>query len=563
MRRVRRMLGPLALFTLLTAVMTWPQAARLGSQATDHPDVYFNMWRFGWIAHALATSPGHILDGNIFYPEKRTLTFSDAMPVEAALAVPMLWAGVPPVLVHNLMLLGGIVLSALGIYVLARRLTGSAAAGITAGVVFAFAPYRFEHYMHMELQWTVWIPWAFWALHRTIEKGRPRDGALTGLFVALQFLSSIYYGVFLAVLLPVVAGLFLCSLRGERLKRTVLSLAGGGILAGALIAPYALEYAQTAKATGLRPEEQVLMFSAKPSSYTIATDTNFLYGAWRPSKGRPERRLFPGILPVLLAVTGLLLRQPAQAALAYLVALALAFEMSLGLYGYTFSFLYRHVGAFGGLRAPARLGVYVLFFLGLLAAWGHAALEAALAGPERRARRLRSAALATIITVALMAEYWVAPLRLVSYPNRAPQLYTWLSRQVPGVVADLPVVSSTQTLPGEDPRYAYLSTFHWLPSINGYSGFYPPSYLSRIEPLIHLSVRCRYQDAQTGRCALRDRAHRGLPGRGGAVVVVRPGSRRQLQATRQFSRRAGLGHRLPGPIERGIEVAPLLDRRNP
>ncbi|MEO8521095.1 MAG: hypothetical protein ABI603_07020 [Acidobacteriota bacterium] len=480
---LRRALGPLLLFVVLTAAMTWPQVARLGTEATDHPDVYFNMWRFGWIAHAVATNPPRVLDANIFYPEKRTLTFSDAMPVEAVFAVPMLWAGVPPVLVHNLMLLGAIVFSALGIYVLARRLTLSAAAGITAGVIFAFAPYRFEHYMHMELQWTVWIPWAFWALHRTIETGRRRDGALTGLFIALQFLSSIYYGVFLAVLLPVVAALLLSGLRGERLRKSVIALAGGALLAGVLVAPYALEYARTAKATGFRPEEQVLMFSAKPSSYTVATDTNFLYGAWRPSKGRPERRLFPGILPLLLAVVGLLLRRPSRAAVSYLIALALAFEMSLGLYGYSFTFLYEHIPAFGGLRAPARVGVFVLFFLGLLAAWGHAALERIVAGPEGRGRRGRQAALAGVLGAILVAEYWVAPLPLVPYPNKAPQLYTWLAQQPSGVVADLPVVSSTRTLPGEDPRYAYLSTFHWMPSINGYSGYYPPSYLNRIEPL--------------------------------------------------------------------------------
>lgn len=33
----------LALFTLLTVVMTWPQARQLATHATDHQDVYFNM----------------------------------------------------------------------------------------------------------------------------------------------------------------------------------------------------------------------------------------------------------------------------------------------------------------------------------------------------------------------------------------------------------------------------------------------------------------------------------------------------------------------------------------
>jgi hypothetical protein len=481
--RTARLLAPVALFALLTAAMTWPQVTRLGTAAVEHQDVYFNMWRFGWAAHAIATSPSHLLDGNIFYPERRTLTFSDAMPVEAALAAPLLWAGTPPVLVHNLLLLAGIVFSGAGMFVLARRLTGSAGAGVTAGVVFAFAPYRFEHYMHMELQWTVWMPWAFWALHRTLETGRRRDGALVGLFVALQFLSSIYYGTFLAALLGLVGLLLLLTIHGPRLRQSVMALAIGGALAFVLVAPYAVEYAITQKSAGGRPEDQVLMFSAKPTSYTVATDTNLLYGARSAPRGRPERRQFTGILAVLLAVAGLLLRPPSEQAIVYLLGLVAAFELSLGLYGYSYPPLYHHVPIFDGLRAPARFGIFVIFFLGLLAAYGHAVIEEAVRGRlAQRSRRLMADVLAAAICAVLMLEYWVAPLPLVRYPNVAPQLYAWLAQQPRGVVAELPLAPAN-SLPGEDPRFAYLSTFHWMPTINGYSGYYPPSYLERVHTL--------------------------------------------------------------------------------
>jgi hypothetical protein len=35
-------------------------------------------------------------------------------------------------------------------------------------------------------------------------------------------------------------------------------------------------------------------------------------------------------------------------------------------------------------------------------------------------------------------------------------------------------------LPGSDAQYAYTSTFHWKPLVNGYSGYYPPTYLTRL-----------------------------------------------------------------------------------
>ena len=463
------------LFAALTVVMTWPQAARLATSAAGHQDVFFNMWRFAWVAHAMAAAPLHVLDGNIFYPEPRALTFSDAMLVEASIAAPLLWVGIPQVLVHNLLLLAGIVLSAAGIAMLAGSLTGSRAAGITAGIVFAFAPYRFEHYMHMELQWTVWIPWAFWALHRTFETGSRRHAGLIGTFVALQFLSSIYYGVFLATLLGLCAALLLCATRQDQLKTRLAALGIAAATAAMLIAPYAMPYAATKDRVGPRPEEQAVTFSARPSSYLVATDTNYLYGQRSTRRGRPERRLFPGVLPVLLSVTGLLLRRPSVGAMVYLLAMVAAFEMSLGFYGYTFPILYHHVPGFDALRAPARLGIFVVFFLAVLAAYGHAALESAL--PVRA----RWALLVTISSV-LLLEYWVAPLRLTPVPSEPPPLYAWLATQPRGLVTEFPMPTA-DTLPGNEPRYAYMSTFHWMPMSNGYSGYYPPSYLTRLERL--------------------------------------------------------------------------------
>ncbi len=119
-----------------------------------------------------------------------------------------------------------------------------------AGIIFAFAPYRFDHYMHMELQWTIWVPWALWAVHRTIESGRLLHGLQAGLFVALQMLSSVYYGVFLATLLPLVAGLLLLSLPRSQALRAFGALALGGVAAAIICSLYALPYLAAGTAGG-------------------------------------------------------------------------------------------------------------------------------------------------------------------------------------------------------------------------------------------------------------------------------------------------------------------------
>jgi hypothetical protein len=459
--------GVTLLVAAMIVFMTWPQVATLATHAYDHYDVYFNLWRLGWVQRALTTAPARLFDGNIFYPEPRALTFSDAMIVEGVIGTPLAMIGLPPVLVHNLLLLGAILASAVGMFVLVRHLTGSAGAGVAAAVIFAFAPYRFDHFMHMELQWTVWMPWAFWALHRTFEHGFWRDGLLTGLFVSLQMLSSIYYGVFLVLLLGLVTLLLLLATPRGQLVRSFSRLVPAAVVVFLLCGVYALPYVATRAEVGDRGMNEVSMFSARPSSYLVATPDNIVYGKAFASRGRTERRLFPGLLAVTLAIVGLFSGRGPTVTIAYLLALVLAFELSLGLSGYSYRFLLNHVSMFGGFRALARLGIFVVFFVAVLAGYGYSAIADAQRTVGRRI-------LFAVVVGALLMEYRVRPLKLVPYANDAPPLYAWLAEQPRGVVAELP-------LGDFDPEISYFSTFHWQPIVNGYSGYKPASYLSRLE----------------------------------------------------------------------------------
>jgi len=114
-------------------------------------------------------------------------------------------------------------------------------------------------------------------------------------------------------------------------------------------------------------------------------------------------------------------------------------------------------------------------FLAVLAAYGYQALAAG------RSRAFKYGLLA-VCSIALLVEYRVT-LNLVPFTNKAPEIYRLLASQPKGVVAEFPVPRSL-SLPGADAGYAYLSTFHWFPIVNGYSGIYPPSYLARLDRLV-------------------------------------------------------------------------------
>ena len=469
--RVREAAAVLAVFVALTSGMMWQQVRHIGDSAVPHQDVYFNMWRLQWVAHALATSPKDLFNGNIFYPEPRTLTFSDAMLVEGVIAAPLSWLGVRPVLIHNLMLLGAIVMSSVGMFALVRYLTGSRGAGLLAGTIFGFAPYRFEHIMHMELQWIMWTPLAFLAMHRTFDSGRIRDGLATGAAMALQMLSSIYYGVFLATLLTASGILLLVGERWTHVRRATIPFVGGAVVAASVVILYAQPYLAARDRVGERPAAEVRMFAARPADYLVAPPTNWLYGRALDSRGGPERRLFPGAVPFLLAIAGVLLRPPSRVGIVYFLMFVAAFEASLGFRGYSYTFLYEHIAAFHGLRAPARLGIFVVFSLAVLAGFGYTWLAAALRA------RARLVLLVMLLTAMLIEDF--TPVPLVTYPNTAPPVYRLLAHQPWGVVAEFPM-PKVDSLPGSDPKYTYLSVFHWKPIVNGYSGFYPPSYIRRI-----------------------------------------------------------------------------------
>ncbi len=157
------------LFLGLTLAMTWPQAQHLSSRVHDSDDSLLSIWRLSWVAHILPLSPLDLLNGNIFHPETRTLAYSDAVLLQGFAAAPLIWSGLSPIAVYNGLLLLSIALSGWAMWLYATRVTGNAWAGVLAGIAFAFVPFRFDHFMHLEMQATFFLPLTLLGLERTLE----------------------------------------------------------------------------------------------------------------------------------------------------------------------------------------------------------------------------------------------------------------------------------------------------------------------------------------------------------------------------------------------------------
>ena len=461
----RPLLTAVAMLAVLTVIITWPVALHLGTRVPGHDDPLFSIWRLAWVAHALPHDPRDLFDANIFYPHLRTLAYSDAMLFEGIVAAPLLWPGINQVLVYNLMFLAGIVSSGAGMFVLVRYLTRDIGAALVSAVIFTLAPYRIEHFIHLELQWTVWMPLALWAVHRTFDEGGFKNGALTGLFLWLQIIWCVYYGAFLGVIVSALALLLMAS-RPEQARRAIGPLCLGALVATVLTLPYALPYLAATRELGPRPSGEVLMFSADWGSYLAAPHQNWLWGWTAWGYGGNERHLFPGVASVLLAIAGLAWK-PRRLVWIYAALTLLAVDLSLGLNGALYRWLYDHTFAFRGFRAPARFAILACCAMSVLAGFGYRLLQQLLAATTVRR------ALLTTVLVAVVMESGSSPLELAAQPTAIPPVYRFLQTVSPSVILELPARDY-------EPTYMFWSTYHWHWLLNGYSGYTPGDHLDNM-----------------------------------------------------------------------------------
>jgi hypothetical protein len=462
-------LGATVFALVLGAFVTWPQAVHMTGSVFRHHDPYFSIWRLAWIAHALATSPRHLFDANIFYPATETLAYSDATLLEGVIAAPFFWLQVSPVLIYNVLLLAGFVGSAVAMFALARYVTGATGPSLVAAAIFTLAPYRIEHVMHLELQWAMFVPLTFWALHRAIDGRSWRFGALAGLCFWLQILSCVYYGVFLAMLLIFFVPL-LMAVSGRRSLGALPGLALGAVGALVLTLPYLWPYIQAARALGGRDLNEIARYSAEPTNYLAASSLNLLWGWTSERWGGRELRLFPGVIAVVLALFSVSNRSW-KWTVVYGVVTAVAIELSFGTHGAGYRWLTDHVAALRGFRSASRFAMLGMCALAMLAGLGVQGIVQRGLVPSR----WQSAFVPMILSL-MAVEYANRPLPLSAEGMGTATIYRVIRSGGPGVVMELPVATPDQ-LPGWDVTYAFWSISHWHPLVNGYSGYYPRDYL--------------------------------------------------------------------------------------
>jgi hypothetical protein len=469
--------SPWIIAALLAAWLTYPTIGRPASAARlDTGDGRFSIWNIAWVAHALITDPAHLFDANIFHPHQGTLAYSEANLVAGVMAVPVYALTRHPVAAHNSVVFAVFVLSFVAMWALARRLTSDPIVAYLPATAFTFAPFVAARTAHIQLLMVFVFPVTLLAWHRFLDAPGPRRGVVVGLALALAALSCGYYGIFAGMAIGLAVLWFAPAQPRPTAYWSGVLLAL--VVAAAIVAPVLHPYLELRAEAGARrvaDVEELRRYSADWRAYL--TSPAHAHAWIRDAVGLGREVLFPGIALTLIVVAGATSAWRRRGAHGrrtvgfYVVLGALAAWASFGPDAGLYAWLNTALPFMSFLRAPARLGIVVVFCLAVLAAFALARLL------PRRRRGFAVAALVVITALEVSAAPW--PLQPVP---PLPAAYARLRELPRAPVVELHFAYRRGELYPHT-YYMFWSAWHWHPLVNGYSDHIPRDFLAIAVPI--------------------------------------------------------------------------------
>ena len=498
-----------AIYAAVAVAATWPLAASLttalpvGCEGVATVPL-LNAWTVWWNADRAAHGFARYWDAPIFYPTTTTFVFSEAQPTTIAVA-PIVWLTGNLALAYNVYLLLTLWLNGWCADRLLRRVGLGDVAAISGGVMTQVLPFVFWQFGVLQLTvlwgvlWTTHAAWSF------AQSPSWRRAAILGVAFGITYASCNYYGLFLAAVLGPSAVWMLHRewLRPRVWLQTLLAAA----IAGALVSPIVLVQWQVSKTHEWKREwSNIRELSANFRDYSDTPWSQWL-DAWEDAT--PPRAdswvLGPGWLKLIAAgiafFVGIgrtsLRRWTLVAASMGMLALVYSLGPTLELWNLTpYRFLFDYVPGFAQIRSPFRFAV----FFQLACVWLSAVAIDTLCpirwpSAERRREWLESfepwkrwcltgATWLPAVALAgcLIAETLPRAQALRGLPSQTelPVWVEYLRDEMPAdaAIVHLPFVRGKEVGDYEETAsWMWWSTFHRRRLLNGYSGFFPQSYL--------------------------------------------------------------------------------------
>ena len=382
--------------------------------------VFLTSGTMEWGFRSLFSSSRRFFDWNAGFPLHNSLAISENLVGWQVLYYPLRALGVGVPAAYNTVLLFSLVLSGIGASLLARRFGANRWGAAVTGVVFGYGPFHLNNLMDIQTMAVCWTPFALLFLDRFMERPSLREGIGVGASYVLTVLSSVYFGTFLTLILPLYV--LLAGILG-RYKLTlsmIARLALVALVALAAVSLIAVPYVRFARehgrygasATNIAGLSMEWLAPARTPSFQSAWERTPL--RWKnPWDGQPA---FIGIVGLSLVAIGLREFRRGRfehAAVLTIVALSLiSYLLALGPYFKTAgsgpSRIIEWVPMPGrlwllipGIRNPTRFFFFAWLGAALLAGLGLSAILQKFRPTSRNV-------VAPCVLVMLLAEYWPA-----------------------------------------------------------------------------------------------------------------------------------------------------------
>jgi hypothetical protein len=454
-------------FCAAAIVATWPLILHPGRTiAGGLGDPLLNTFILAWDADRARHLLRGLWDAPFLYPHRHTLAYSEHLLAVALFTTPVEWITRNPILTYNVAYISSYALAGFGMFLLVRSLVGRTDAAVLAGLAFELTPYRLAQSTHLQVLMNGWMPIGLWSLHEYFRTGSRRWLAgFAAAFVVLG-LSNGYYFYFFAIPAAIVVAVEMAR-RRDRRARTAIDLLAAATVVAAVVAPIAWVYFQLQHEAGfVRRDEELAGLSAHLGDYFRVPHDGW---TWRGllAVGGGERELFHGFIVIGFAALGALAVR-SWTVRTYVVVTAVTVWLSMGPGGGPlYTWLFRNVPGFNGLRVPARFAAVVIVGLAVLAGAGFAWVLARL---PRRAGVAWTIAIAAIIVLEGQHGVELADVPAANVKSWDRVAYEWLRAQPAGAALELPITQQDDFHPFTL-TYQLEALRHGHPIVNGYSGW--------------------------------------------------------------------------------------------
>lgn len=441
----------------------------------------FNAWTIWWNADRLSHGFAGYWDAPIFFPTERTFAFSEPQPATIVVA-PVIWLTGSPALAYNVYLLLSLFLNGVFTFRMLRRSGSPVSLAILGGCMMIWLPVSVRQLEVLQLI-PVWsLLWTWDALRRHGKTPKWSTGLELTISYTLSSYICIHHTLFLTIALPATAWILLIRIRSLRFwVHSCAALVMAGVLVGVIFVP--MRHALRDNSFE-RSQELVGNLSAQPADLMMTPRDALFFASSQPRFG-----LSPGWIKIVLAALGVVLgvlhrrhrRWVLFLLLTVIVTALLAIGPNLKLGAFQpWWILAKWIPGISQVRNVFRfvyltqMAIILLGITGLTELW--------LRMRARSWRPVTAAVVVHALAMLALVEVAVPKLVLAGVPDLSRQ-HGWtefVKQHTPDGkgIACLPFPPGTTAEDFDSTaRWMYLGSLHGVPLINGYSGFFPPSYL--------------------------------------------------------------------------------------